>query len=112
MLTNQSGGERMNFDPIRLNPVGKVLNFNPIRLNPYTKYGNYDGLEDNADIMETKFVIWPVDKKVKFYKELKEIKYDFNKEELKDATIAIMLGAQTVGYLNTENVLDLLYMDY
>jgi hypothetical protein len=80
-------------------------------MNPTTKYGNYDGLEDDTDIMETKFVIWPVTKKSKSYKELKEIKYDFNKEELKDAIIAVKLGAETVGYLNTENIVGLLYMD-
>ena len=80
-------------------------------MNPNVKYGNYDGLEDDADIMETKFVVWPVDKKARFYKELKEMKYDFNKEELKGVTIAVSLGSQTVGYLNSENIVDLLYMD-
>jgi hypothetical protein len=55
--------------------------------------------------MDTKFMVEPIDGRMRYYDKLSEIKSDFIQSELEGAVIGVLYGAVIVGYLDIGKVL-------
>ena len=60
--------------------------------------------------MRTKFRVWPYfDAKPRYYEDISLVVNDYNKEEITDSTIALIIGSVVVTYLDVGKIVEELY---